>query len=435
MIPPSSPSWHPFGRRSRRVLGMLGLSTLLVAVSCSAETTSPEDVASAVVVVPTDTVAGVGRLPDQVAEVTVPTRDPSRPIVLPAYEGTTIASEVEGNRLLMIGDSIFAGLSTRHGGEACGQLTELGWQVAVEAEAGRFADFGERVVATRRWDGWDAVAVFLGSNYDGNQSRYERSMRRILDGLEDLPVVLVTTTPFRMMQDEVNEVVRGLAEERPDVRVLEWAALSTMGGMLSGDGLHPSADGQRVLVAALAQILGTVDGDGGCLASYFVDDSANPEGPRSGSSSSRGSTASSTSSATTVVDEDSTPGTSSPRDSTPGGTVDDDTAPSEPEDEVGEDPMTDTGDEVDPDPDPAPGEVPGPEESDTESPVTGESDPGESDPGESGTGDDREDASPIPPSASSTTVVEASTSIAPEASTTLPPSDPPADAADADGAS
>ena len=418
MIPPSRTSWHPSRRRSRRMLAMLGLSTLLVAASCSSGTTSPGDVASAVIVTTTATVPGVGRLPDRVGEVAVPTRDPDKPIVLPAYEGTTIASEVEGNRLLMIGDSIFAGLSTRHGGEACGQLTELGWQVAVEAEAGRFADFGERVVASRRWDGWDAVAVFLGSNYDGNQSRYERSMRRILDGFAEVPVILVTTTPFRRMQDEVNEVIRALGEERSDVRVLEWASLSTMGGMLSGDGLHPSVDGQRVLVAALAQILGPVEGDGTCLASFFVDDSANPEGPRSGSSSSASTAVSSTSSATAGRGEDPDRG--------------DDPVPGDVASEVpvrdGDDPDDGTGDPGTGDPEIGDPEIGDPEIGDGDDTVPDEADTDPDDPGTTEPSEviqeGSDDTESIPtPSAASTTVAETSTSIAPETTTTVAAAD------------
>ena len=297
--------------RSRRV-GPSGRALILAALSGSAlmgcgQSDASTATTAAAQVSTTLTVPGVGRLPDAGVEVTVPLRTLNDPVRLPAYEGPTIATQVEGNRLLMIGDSIFAGLSTRHGGEACRQLTEIGWQVSVEAESGRFADFGQTVVATRRSEGWDAAAVFLGSNYDGNEERYRRSMERILDGLGDMPVILVTTTPFRMMQDEVNEVVRSLGADRDNVRVLEWAALSTLDGMLSGDGLHPSVDGQTVLVAAIAQILGAFPDDGACLTSYFVDDSANPEGPRSGrTSASTSATTSSTSSAT------NSPATNSP---------------------------------------------------------------------------------------------------------------------------
>lgn len=259
-----------------------------------------------------NTVAGVGRLPSTIPEVTFP-EDVADGFVLPALEGVPVGREIGGNRVLLIGDSIFAGTSPRHSDTACRQLVPLGWQVAVEAESGRFAEFGARVARRRAGEGWDAVVVFIGSNYDGGRSRYERDMTAMLDQFADVPVVLVTTTVFRSTQRQVNEVIRDLAAQRDDARVIEWAEISQERRLLSGDGLHPNADGQVVLTAAVAQVLGEAPIDEGrCLESLFTDDSTNPDGPRSGGSS---ATNSATNSATSSPGSSVTTSATNPADS------------------------------------------------------------------------------------------------------------------------
>lgn len=265
-------------------------------------------------VAPANTVGGVGRLPSTIPEVTF-AANIAEGIVLPALEGVAIGTEVDGNRVLMIGDSIFAGLSPRHSDTACDQLVPLGWQVAVEAESGRFAEFGARVAQRRAGEGWDVVVVFLGSNYDGGDERYERDMRRILDRFSDVPVVLVTTTQFRSMQSEVNDIIRTLAAERDTTRLIDWEAISRARGLLSADGLHPSADGQVVLTAAVAQVLGQApSAEGRCLPSLYTDDSINPDGPRSGGTSTNSATSTPTS---TVDDEPGEPTGETDTDDTP----------------------------------------------------------------------------------------------------------------------
>lgn len=318
----------------RRCASLVVAVSLLAACGEDGETLSPQTtVASAV------TVAGVGRLPSTIPEVTF-AEEVADGFVLPALEGVPVGAEVSGNRVLMIGDSIFAGLSRRQSDAACEQLVPLGWQVAVEAEPGRFAEFGVRVARARSGEDWDVVVVFLGSNYDGYENRYRDDMTSIVDRFGEVPMVLVTTTAFRSMQREVNDVVRDLAEQR-NLRVIEWEQISTARGLLSGDGLHPSAAGQVVLAAAVAQVLGEAPGgDGACLPSRFTDDSLIVRDTSSASGSSTAGTTTTTSPVTTsstslpaegepTDDEpvDSAPDDSAPDDSAPDDTATDDSAP------------------------------------------------------------------------------------------------------------
>ena len=247
---------------------------------------------------PAPTIAGVGVLPD-----TVPAnREPLVMVPPPVNDdGTTadlIGDIVVGNRILIIGDSIMASTSSRYGGQMCDALVPLGWEVAVEAEPSRFIDFGDRVLDKLLVDNpppgedWNAAVVFLGSNYGGDEAKFEEELRRILDRLQPRPTLLFTVTEYRSDYSEVNDVVRRLGSEYDDVTLLDWQAIAETPGVLSSDRLHPTENGREVLAQAVAGALGPVSlGDGACLKSVFRDDSAINGGNGGGSSvgGSRGS--------------------------------------------------------------------------------------------------------------------------------------------------
>ena len=228
---------------------------------------------------PVPTIAGVGvvpAVPSAVREPIVVVRPPMN------EDGTAaelIGETVDGNRILMIGDSILASTSSRYGNHMCEAVVPLGWQVAVEAEPSRFVDFGNLVLDklliddAGPEDDWDAAVVFLGSNYGGDQVKYETELVEILDRLAPRPVVLLTVTEYRPDYVEVNEVVNRLGAERDNITVLDWSTISDAPGVLSSDRLHPTDTGRRILAESVAAALGPVDGEGDCLRSTFRDDS------------------------------------------------------------------------------------------------------------------------------------------------------------------
>lgn len=223
-----------------------------------------------------DTVAGVGRLPAAtIPAVTFPA-DLSVDFTLPPIEAEPSGARAGGNRLLLIGDSLFTGVSRRYTNEACEQLVPLGWTVAVEAEPSRAVDFGVKVLDGRLDEGWDAVVIELGTNYGGNEKGYFDLLERMLDDLGDRPVLLLTTTMYKPEQREVNDTIAFLAASRDNVSVVDWEGISELPGVLSGDGIHPTPTGQVVMVAAIAQLLGAapLPTPGACLSSEFTDDSA-----------------------------------------------------------------------------------------------------------------------------------------------------------------
>jgi len=291
---------------SRRVpsVALVALA-LTAAAGCGVSGDETGDAADTVGT-PVPTIAGVGALPD-----TVPPNRALRVMVQPPLndDGSTaelIGVAAAGNRVLLIGDSILASTSSRYGGQMCDALVPLGWEVAVEAEPSRFIDFGNRVLGkvlvedAEPDEDWNTAVVFLGSNYNGDEVRYEEELRRILDRLAPRPTLLLTVTEYRSSYVEVNEVVRRLGAEYDNVTVIDWKEIAETPGVLSGDRLHPTETGREVLADAVAAALGPIGiGEGECLRSAFRDDSAINSGSGGGSSVGR-STSSSGRRTTTV---------------------------------------------------------------------------------------------------------------------------------------
>lgn len=193
---------------------------------------------------------------------------------LSALEGSPLGANAAGNRLLIIGDSILSGTASRYGGAMCSALVPLGWRVAVEAEAGQMVGFGRTVLKDRIYEGWDAGVVFLGTNYGGNQEKYERDLTAIVEALAPRPTLLLTATLNRPTMQEVNETIRTVASKFSNVSVLDWGTTSIQPGLLNRDRVHPSDSGRKVLVASIASALGTAPvSPGECLSSKYTDDS------------------------------------------------------------------------------------------------------------------------------------------------------------------
>jgi lysophospholipase L1-like esterase len=193
---------------------------------------------------------------------------------LSSLEGSNIGASAAGNRLLVIGDSILSGTASRYGGAMCSALVPLGWRVAVEAEAGQMVGFGRTVLKDRIYEGWDAAVVFLGTNFGGNQEKYERDLTAIVEALAPRPTLLLTATLNRPTMQLVNETIRTVASKYSNVSVLDWGTTSIQPGLLNRDRVHPTDAGRQVLVASIAVALGTSpESPGACLPSKYTDDS------------------------------------------------------------------------------------------------------------------------------------------------------------------
>ena len=177
----------------------------------------------------------------------------------------------------MIGDSIMASTSSRYGGEMCKELVPRGWEVEVDAESGRFVDFGDRVLDARLDAEWDVAVVMLGNNYGADKAVFAEYLEDIVDRLAPRPTVLLTVTEFRPDRADVNDVIYDIAADNDNVRVVDWAAETADDpALVGGDGLHLSNLGRVRYADLVGRALGRAPGfgEGDCLGSDFTDDSA-----------------------------------------------------------------------------------------------------------------------------------------------------------------
>jgi hypothetical protein len=199
--------------------------------------------------------------------------------------GARLRDLVVGARVLMIGDSIMASTSSRYGGEMCKELVPRGWDVEVDAESGRFVEFGGRVLDARLDAGWDAAVVMLGNNYGADKAVFHGYLDDIVDRLAPRPTVLLTVTEFRPDRADVNDAIYDVAAEHDNVRVVDWAGeTASEPDLVGGDGLHLSDLGRARYADLVGSELGWAPGvgEGDCLGSSFTDDSAVSTGTQPG---------------------------------------------------------------------------------------------------------------------------------------------------------
>lgn len=200
------------------------------------------------------------------------TTNSTGPVEQAWYPDEPVGANADGNRVLVIGDSLIESTSPRYAGPMCDALVPLGWQVEIDAETGRFVDFGEDVISDRLQtaDGteWDAAVVFLGNNADDDIDGYRQSLSRILWRLAPRPTLIYTVTERDERAGRINDVVRSRADVFPNVEVIDWAAVTAAQGdeLLAGDGLHLSEAGRLQLAMYTAAGLGEApQGRGRCL--------------------------------------------------------------------------------------------------------------------------------------------------------------------------
>lgn len=252
------------GRRATRSLVALVIAAACVSLvsGCAGESDAAES----------GVLEGIGRLPgyDFWASVTLP--DGVR-LELPMPEGGPIGGRVEGNRVLLVGDSILASTAKRYTNEACEALEPLGWQAAVEAEPGRFASFGVDVLEQRIDAGWDVIVIYLGTNYDGNEESLRRQFDRMFEISDGIETVVLTTGVFRDAQRTVNQVIEESANGFGHVHVLDWSKVAGLDGITVQDGIHLTEIGRAALAQTLARALDYAPlRDPSCLDPQFTDD-------------------------------------------------------------------------------------------------------------------------------------------------------------------
>lgn len=259
------------------VLGFLGAGT----AACGGDDVVTE--------VTQATVAGVGQLPGPVERVTADEHQQgsgeqeSSSAVRPADLGLPSLGElVTGNRVILVGDSIFASTAPRFGGSMCERLNEGGWDVEINAEPGRFIGFARKVLKVRfapdQGLDWDVAVMFFGSNYRESPTSFRSTLESLIDDLSPRPVLLLTVTEFRQSRKEVNYIIHDVGAQNTNVHILDWARITAAEpGLLNADGLHLSTEGENRITTEIALALGpantlVTDGEGDCLPTLFIED-------------------------------------------------------------------------------------------------------------------------------------------------------------------
>lgn len=251
---------------NRRCAVALFAASMIAVSACGGDDAAPQPSG------PLGTVAGVGVVPDPSGSDLLD----GGGVVTTVGSGRqlTVGEVADGNKVLFIGDSIFASLSRRFNGIACGLLVPLGWQVSVEAERGKPINLGLDIIDKKLPQGFDAAVLFLGTNYGRDQAKYREMLREILDTLAPRPVIILTATEYKPYIAEVNEVILEEAAARDNLWLLDWRTISRSPGLLWKDGVHPVADGNEEMMKRIIEMLGAAPApaDGKCLPSEFADD-------------------------------------------------------------------------------------------------------------------------------------------------------------------
>lgn len=206
---------------------------------------------------------------------TTTTEPPPEPITGP------IGDEVDGNRVLLIGDTVLQSTSPRADGTMCAVLEAFGWQAEIAAEVGRFVEFGRQVVEARvtpEEPDWDAVVVMLGNHFDGDVEAYRAELDALVRSLAPRPMLAFTLVEDDTFQADLNEIVRALPSAHPNVVVVDWARIAAdePDEILADTPSGLSEEGRSRLALFTAAALGEppTSEDAGCVPPVFTDDSA-----------------------------------------------------------------------------------------------------------------------------------------------------------------
>jgi hypothetical protein len=212
-----------------------------------------------------------------VSSTAAPPSTPTEPIEGP------IGELVDGNKILLVGDSILASAAPRNDGEICDALVLFGWAAEVDADSDRGIDFGSEVLDARlgdeenRQDDWDVVALSFGSDVDGTDADAVAEFGTELSGLIERAAprpVLLYTLVGGGDREAINEVIRTQPQSYPNVLVLEFADAGDDGVRVVDDsGRMLTEDGMKRFSVRTAATLGDApgEGEGACLPSEYED--------------------------------------------------------------------------------------------------------------------------------------------------------------------
>jgi hypothetical protein len=275
----------------RRRLGRvatIGLAVALAACGDDDATTLPS-----IGDVP-ETVA-MGVLPEQLSDAPTLPPPPPPPTTAPTVTATTPATTpaepiegpigelVDGNRILLVGDSILASTAPRNEGQMCEALVLFGWEAEIDAATDGGIDFVAEVLDARltdevgRQDDWDVVALSVGSDVDGTDAdavaEFGEGLDELIERVTPRPVVLYTLIDDGT-RAAVNDVIRAQPRSHPNVLVVDFADAGDDGvPVVDESGRTLTEDGMKRFSIRTAAAVGDApgEGDGACLPTEYEE--------------------------------------------------------------------------------------------------------------------------------------------------------------------
>jgi peptidoglycan/LPS O-acetylase OafA/YrhL len=162
----------------------------------------------------------------------------------PALVPVSTAAPPDGSNVLVVGDSVIVGATPA----LQGHLPDID----IDAEVGRQLRDAADIVADLRSAGRmrPVVVVDLGNNGSATPDQLDRLMGS-LGGVER--VVFVTANAPRPWRDAVNERFTDLAATHPQVRLIDWRAVTEdEDGLVGSDGVHLTPAGAQRLAVLVA---------------------------------------------------------------------------------------------------------------------------------------------------------------------------------------
>ncbi|MEW4427909.1 acyltransferase family protein [Paenibacillus pabuli] len=151
-----------------------------------------------------------------------------------------------GKGITLIGDSITMDVDSH--------IKELLPGIVVDGKVGRQMSRAQEGVDELRAKGelGDRIIIELGSNGVFNKGK----LRTLLDTLHDKQLYLVTTRVPRPWQDTVNEALKDVANDYPNVNIIDWyAASEDKSELFTQDGVHLTPEGARYYASQLVEHL------------------------------------------------------------------------------------------------------------------------------------------------------------------------------------
>jgi hypothetical protein len=213
-----------------------------------------------------------------VSSTSTPPTTPEEPIEAP------IGELVDGNRILLVGDSILASAAPRNEGQLCDALVLFGWAAEIDAVSDRGIDFAAGVLDARLTDDedqdadWDVVALSFGSDVDGADAgavaEFGTELSELIERVAPRPVVLYTLIDEGDDRAAVNGVIRAQPQSHPNVLVIEFADAGGDGvPIVDETGRSLTEDGMKRFSIRTAAAVGDApgDGEGACLPSEYEE--------------------------------------------------------------------------------------------------------------------------------------------------------------------